>query len=261
MDESHKLPPHFHDAFNASLARLGPGDEASTMRAVGELRSAIAQGKVRPASANLRIMDLGCGTGAQTLILAQHLEGSILAVDNYAPFLEALRQRAEARGLSAKITTRLQDMGTLNSGEGSFDVIWSEGALFCMGFREGLVACHRWLAPGGFMAASELCWLKPEPPAECRQYLTSVYPPIADMAANLATIEACGFTVLDHFALPTRAWLEEFYGPLEERLRLLRRLGESIPARNAIIEACQTEIDMYRKYSEFFGYGFFTMHR
>jgi cyclopropane fatty-acyl-phospholipid synthase-like methyltransferase len=260
MDDQERMA-YFHEVFDASLKRLGPGDEASTMKALEVLRSAMARGQMAPASSELRIMDLGCGTGAQTLLLAQHLEGSITAVDNHPPFLAELSRRAKARGVSERITTRLQDLRTLELDEGSFDVIWCEGAMFCMGFRETLAACHRWLAPGGFLAASELCWLKPEPPAECRDHLTGAYPPIADVAACLSLIKAAGFTVLDHFTLPTRSWLEEFYVPLEERLHRLQRIPAENPARNEVFAACQKEIDMYRKYSEYFGYAFFIMQR
>jgi SAM-dependent methyltransferase len=261
MDEQERMA-YFHEVFDASLPRLGPGDEASTMRALGVLRDAMAAGKVRPASADLRILDLGCGTGAPTLLLARHLAGSITAVDNHQPFLDELRRRAKAQGVSGKIATRCEDMRTLKLADGSYDVIWCEGSLFGMGSpSEGFAACHRWLAPGGFLAVSELCWFRPEPPQECREWLTGAYPPMTDVAGNLAIIEAAGFTVLDHFSLPTRTWLEEFYVPLENRIRELRRMPVENPARDEVFAACQKEIDMYRKYSEYYGYEFFIMQR
>lgn len=260
MDEQESMV-YFHEVFNPSLPRLGPGDEASSMRAMGVLRSAMAQAPGRRTSDSLRILDLGCGTGAPTLLLARHLDATIVAVDNYPPYLEELRRRAETQGVSEKISTRLQDVRTLELDESSFDVVWCEGAMFCLGFRETLAACRRWLTPGGFLATSELCWLKPEPPAECRDYLTAAYPPITDVAGNLAIIRDAGFRVLDHFALPTRAWLEEFYGPLEERLHRLQPAAAADSARREVYAACQTEVDMYRKYSEYYGYAFFLMSR
>jgi SAM-dependent methyltransferase len=64
------------------------------------------------------VLDIGCGTGPQTLVLARRLNGKILAIDHKQPNLDALRRRAEAAGVSEKIETRLQDMRTLQFDEG-----------------------------------------------------------------------------------------------------------------------------------------------
>ena len=61
-----------------------------------------------------------------------------------------------------------------------------------MGFREGLALCHSLLVPGGLMAVSELSWLRPDPPEECRQYFDNVYPAMVDIDANLSVIKECG---------------------------------------------------------------------
>src|SRR4030067_899624 len=76
-----------------------------------------------------------------------------------------VRRRAEAEGLSGKIELCLKDMRALGSEMGSFDLIWAEGSLFVMGFREGLEACHDLLTPRGLLGGSELSWLGPGPPA------------------------------------------------------------------------------------------------
>ena len=213
----------FYEIFDASLPRLGPGDEASTIKALNMLRSTGPRHEDKAAGRTTRILDLGCGNGGQTVALARHTEGSILAVDNHPPFLEELRRRAEAAGVSGRIQVLARDMRALEMGEDSFDLIWSEGALYIMGFREGLVACHSLLAPGGELAVSELCWLRSDPPADCRRFFSTVYPALADIEANLAAIRACDYEVLGHFTLPESAWWEHYYHPLEERLRSLRK--------------------------------------
>lgn len=246
----------FYEIFDASLPRLGPGDEASTQRALNTLLAENTAG-ARP----IRILDIGCGNGTQTVVLAQHTNGSILAVDNHQPFLDELQRRAAAAGVSGKIQVSLRDMRTLTKDEGPFDLVWSEGAIFIMGFREGLAAWHSLLAPGGGLAISELAWLKSEPPADCRQFFANVYPAMTSIEANLATIESCGYEIVGHFAQPESAWWEPYYHPLEERLRILRKRYNGDAEKQSVIESIQMEIDVYRKYSTFYSNVFYMMRR
>ncbi len=247
----------FYEIFDASLPRLGPGDEASTERALTTVLAALPGGVGAP----LRVLDIGCGNGPQTIILAKRLNGSILAVDNHPPFIEELRRRAAAAGVEAKIQVALRDMQSLSKDDGPFDLVWAEGSLFVMGFREGLEACHGLLEAGGGLAVSELTWLRSEVPAECRQFFAQVYPALTDIAGNLATIEACGFDLLEQFAEPESAWWEPFYGPMEKRLGLLRgRYVEDVEKLD-LIEAIQAEIDCYRQYSAFYSNVFYVMRR
>ena len=57
---------------HSGLPREGPGSDASTRKAIRALPSL-------PPSP--RVVDLGCGPGRQTLVLAQALSSSIIAAD------------------------------------------------------------------------------------------------------------------------------------------------------------------------------------
>ncbi|HNS23131.1 MAG TPA: class I SAM-dependent methyltransferase [Sedimentisphaerales bacterium] len=260
MDSKEQME-FLYEVFEASLPRLGPGDEASTVKALNLLRSAGFPRGDRAILRATRILDLGCGNGAQTIPLARNTEGPILAMDNHQPFLNELLRRVEAAGLAGRVQVSRRDMRSLETSDGPFDLIWSEGALFIVGFREGLTACHSLLTPGGGLAVSELAWLRPDVPAACRQFFDTVYPAMTDMETNLATIRACGYDLVGHFVQPESAWWEPFYHPLAERLRSLRGQYAADARKLAMIEPMEMEIDMYRQYSAYYGNVFYVMRR
>lgn len=251
----------FYEMFGASLPRLGVGNEASTKKALDTMLAAMSQGKGGPIQRPTRILDIGCGNGPQTIYLARHLNRPILAIDNHQPFLDELKRRAAAAGVSGRIQISQRDMRTLTKDDGPFDLIWSEGAIFIVGFREGLTAWHSLLAPSGGLAVSEIAWLRSDPPAECQRFWAEVYPAITGIETHLATIEDCGYEILSHFTQPESAWWEPYYHPVEERLRSLRKRYAADAERLSVIESIQMEIDVYRKYSAYYGFVFYLMRR
>jgi len=82
---------------------------------------------------------------------------------------------------------------------------------------------------------------------------------MVDIDTNLAIIKSCGYEVLGHFALPDSAWWESYYCPLEDRLQLFQQRYGADPERIEMIESVQMEIEIFRKYSSYYGYEFFLM--
>ena len=111
------------------LPRQGPGNTACTRRALG---------LVPGFGPRTRVLDIGCGTGAQTLVLADSSPSRILAIDNHPPFIDALNRKARRVGISDRLEARVADMRSLDFADGSFDLIWCEGAIYNVGVEAGL---------------------------------------------------------------------------------------------------------------------------
>jgi ubiquinone/menaquinone biosynthesis C-methylase UbiE len=230
-------------------ARQGPGSDAMT-------RQAMALAGLTP-QAGLKIADIGCGTGASALLLAGDLKAEVTAVDLFPAFLDTLKARAAEAGLSALITPVEASMEALPFEPGSLDVIWSEGAIYNIGFEAGIAAWKRFLKPGGLLAVSELSWFTAERPAELEAYWCEQYPGVAPASAKIAQLEEAGYTPAGYFPLPASAWLEEYYAPTQARLpAFLDRHGHSEAARS-VVEMEQAELAHFEAHHRYYGYGFY----
>lgn len=233
--------------------RQGPGG-------VEETRLAIRLSGLRPGP-QLRIADVGCGTGASTLVLAEDLEAEVVAVDFLPDFLTPLEAEARARNLSHRITTHAASMEALTFADASFDAIWSEGAIYNMGFAHGVQSWRRFLKPGGILAVSELTWMTQERPAELTEHWQRAYPEVDTAAAKMAVLEDNGFTPVGYFALSPRCWLDNYYRPLQARFAgfLSRHAGD--PRAAELVAAEQVEIALYERHAEHVSYGFYIARR
>ncbi|MEE4300146.1 MAG: class I SAM-dependent methyltransferase [Pseudomonadales bacterium] len=234
-------------------ARQGPGGEAETLRAL-ELTGIDRR-------AALRIADVGCGTGASTLVLAQHTNASITAIDFLEPFLEELEARAERAGVPDRIATRCCSMDALPFEEESLDVIWSEGAIYNIGFERGIDAWRRSLRPGGVLVASEITWLTASRPTELEQHWRTEYPEIAAASVRFALLEQYGYVPIGYFVLPEHCWLEHYYRPMQARFDEFLARNDRSDAAQAIVAAERREIDLYERHRAHFSYGVYIARK
>jgi ubiquinone/menaquinone biosynthesis C-methylase UbiE len=233
--------------------RQGPGGDAETEQA---LNLAMID-----RDAPLKVADIGCGTGASALLLARLLNAEITAVDFLQSFLDVLNERAESGGVADRISVLACSMDNLPFTNEELDVIWSEGAIYNIGFEKGVAEWRRFLKAGGLLVASEITWLTDSRPAELQKHWGSEYPEIDVASVKIRVLEKHGYSPIGYFVLPEHCWLDEYYRPMQSKFEdFLNRNGNSEEARE-IVAAEQREIDLYETYKAFISYGVYVARK
>lgn len=238
--------------FYLEMPRGGPGDPAS-------MRRALALATELPAAP--RVLDLGCGPGTTSAELAGLTGGAVTAFDLQAPFVA--RQVAAARASSRPAAVRgvCGDMAAPPFAPGSFDLVWSEGALYSIGFGNGVRACAGLVRPGGYLAASDAVWTVQEPPDEIRVWWAAEYPDIGPIDAKVADIGAAGFDIVGHFTLPASSWREGYYRPMLARIAALRVTWAHDEAGLGVLAQLEHEASMFERFGHTYSYEFIVGQR
>jgi 2-polyprenyl-3-methyl-5-hydroxy-6-metoxy-1,4-benzoquinol methylase len=139
---------HHHDLFAGTERFFRPGYLASLVQ--DWLPS--LDGVVEKLSAGARVADIGCGHGASTILMAEAFPASeFVGSDYHEGSVEAAREAAERRGLSARVSFEVAS--AKDFGGGPFDLVCVFDALHDMGdpvgasrhVREQLAADGTWM--------------------------------------------------------------------------------------------------------------------
>ena len=245
------MPNDMFFEMHADLPREGPGRDKYTARAFQML----------PPLESPRILDIGCGPGGPTMELARLSGGHVIGIDVHQPYLDRLTQKIREAGLSERVEAVNCSMFEMAFPEESFDIVWAEGSIYLIGFERGLKEWRRLIKPGGFLVVHEMAWLRPEPPQEIYDYWRELYAGIKTVGENVERIPNFGYNLMEHFTLPDDAWWTEYYGPLADRIRELRKKYADDAEALAALDEEQREVEMYRKYRQWYGSVFFVMQR
>jgi trans-aconitate methyltransferase len=241
--------PNPIDLLFGGMAQLGPGSDADTLAVLRRL----------PAQPFDVVVDAGCGTGRQTLVLAKQLGTRIHALDSHEPFLGELTRRARARGVEDLVHVHCMDMGDIPRVFLRIDLLWSEGAAYSIGFARALATWLPAMSAGGLAVVSELSWLREQAPNAVREFFASGYPSMQSVPRNLAVAETAGYRVLTTYTLPREAWTAGYYDVLEPRARAL--LDHVDGAVRALASETIREIEIFRHGDDSYGYVFYVLQR
>jgi ubiquinone/menaquinone biosynthesis C-methylase UbiE len=204
-----------------------------------------------------RIVDLGCGTGGQTMVLAQHAPGQITGVDLFTKFVDLFNANARKLNLQNRVKGIVGSMDDLPYQEEELDLIWSEGAIYNIGFERGLNEWRQFLKRGGYLAVSEASWFTDERPAEIDEFWQDAYPEIDTIPRKVAQMQQAGYVPVATFILPESCWTEDFYSPQEAAHEAFLKKNAGNKAAEEFIANQRHEVQLYHKYKDYYGYVFY----
>jgi DNA-binding transcriptional MerR regulator/predicted O-methyltransferase YrrM len=225
--------------------RLGPGSIEDTLTALSAL-------PVAPKT----LLEIGCGRGVSTLLLAQQTQGLVTAVDNDEYSLARLKVAVTANAVEQHVRLLCASMTDLPFEDSSFDAIWAEGSAYIMGFGNALKSWRRFIKPQGFLVVSDLIWLTDSPRPEASSFWQKNYPDMTTLQNRMSSIASLGYRVVHSFPLSRDAW-ENYLGPLREKSVELPAKDFSSRALSDIRE----EIDIHERFLDDYGYQFFVLQK
>ena len=232
----------------SSMERQGLGSPEMTIKALSFIDNLTAKSK---------IADIGCGTGGQTMVIANHALGQITGIDLFPAFIDILNANSQKLNLQDRVSGVVGSMDKLSFQNEELDLIWSEGAIYNIGFERGINEWRRFLKPGGFIAVSEASWFTEERPAEIEEFWENAYPEIDIIPRKVMQMQKAGYTPVAAFVLPENCWIEHFYSPqVSAQEEFLKKYAGNKTAEE-FVEYQRNEAGLYYKYKDFYGYAFY----
>jgi SAM-dependent methyltransferase len=232
----------------SSIERQGPGSPEATIKALSFIDNL---------NDEARIADIGCGSGGQTMVLAQYAPGQITGVDLFPTFVDLFNANATKLNLQHRVKGIVGSMDNLSFQNEELDLIWSEGAIYNIGFQKGIQEWKKFLKTGGYIAVTEASWFTDERPTEIDEFWRNAYPEIDTIPNKVAQMQKAGYIPVATFILPENCWTEHFYEPqVEAQKAFLKKYAGNKTAEELVANE-RHEAQLYSKYKEFYGYVFY----
>jgi ubiquinone/menaquinone biosynthesis C-methylase UbiE len=176
-----------------------------------------------------RILDVGCGSGVPTIELARLSQGAVIGIDIDQSALDKFDIKIRQAGLTDWVQVVNWSMFDMDFPDESFDIIWSEGSIYAIGFERGLREWKRFLKLGGFIV---------------------VHDEQGNVKEKLEQISNCGYELLGYFILSKETWWTEYFAPLEKWIAEAGTRYTDAPKILEELHQAQAELDMFRKNPE-----------
>lgn len=232
----------------SSVERQGPGSPDATLKALSFIDNLTNES---------RIIDIGCGTGGQTMVLAQNALGHITGIDLFPSFIEQFKANAATLHIQDRINGIVGSMDNLPFQDEELDLIWSEGAIYNIGFERGVNEWRKFLKKGGYIAVSEASWFTEKRPVEINTFWQDAYPEIDTIPNKIAQMQKAGYIPVATFILPENCWTEHFYVPQVKAQEVFLKKYAGNKTAEELIASQRHEAQLYSRYKEFYGYVFY----
>jgi ubiquinone/menaquinone biosynthesis C-methylase UbiE len=232
----------------SSIERQGPGSPEVTVKALSFIDNLTNESN---------IADIGCGTGGQTMVLAQYTKGSITGIDLFPAFIDLFNRNAGKLNVQDRVKGVIGSMDHLPFQREELDLIWSEGAIYNIGFERGLTEWRKFLKTGGYLAVTEASWFTDERPAEINAFWQDAYPEIDTIPNKISKMQKNGYIPVANFILPENCWTEHFYHPQVEAQKVFLKKYKGDPTAEELITNQRHEAQLYSMYKEYYGYVFY----
>jgi ubiquinone/menaquinone biosynthesis C-methylase UbiE len=176
-----------------------------------------------------RILDIGCGSGAPTMELARLGQGEVIGIDIDQPALGKLNRKIREAGFTSRVQAVNCSILDMSFPDESFDIIWSEGSIFVIGFEKGLREWKRFLKPNGFMV---------------------IHDEKGNIEEKIEQISKCGYKLLGYFVLSQNTWWAEYFAPLEKLVAKYQRSYTDDPQALEELNQARRELEMFRNNPE-----------
>jgi len=187
-----------------------------------------------------RILDVGCGSGIPTLELARLGQGEVIGIDIDQPALDEFNRKIKKTGLTNQIRTVNCSIFDIGFPDESFDIVWSEGSIYAIGFEKGLREWKRFLKPGGLIV---------------------VHDEQGNVKQKLKQISNCGYDLFGYFMLSKETWWAEYFAPLEKWVAEFGARYTDNPKILEELHQAQVELDMFNKNPERNSSVYFVMKK
>jgi len=172
-----------------------------------------------------RILDIGCGSGVPTIELARLGQGEVIGIDIDQPALNKLTRKIGGAGFFNRVQAVNCSMLDMVFPDDSFDIIWSEGSIFVIGFERGIREWKRFLKPNGFMV---------------------IHDEKGNVEEKLEQISKCGYKLLGYFILNEDTWWTEYFAPLEKLVAKSQASYTDDPQKLKELDQVRKELEMFK---------------
>ena len=113
------------------------------------------------------------------------------------------------------------------------------------------------IADYGIAVISEMNYFSNDVPETVVQYMKNVYSGIKTESENIDLINSAGFEVFNVRRLPEKAWWDNYYDPLQEKIRMLKDSSDQV--MQGVIDETEEEMQFFKEHLNDVGYTYYMM--